>query len=39
MSLYAVLGETELEVIQWLDGFEAKFALDQDQEFRAIATL
>jgi len=25
VSLYAVLGETELEVIQWLDGFEAHF--------------
>ncbi len=25
MSLYAVLGDTELEVIQWLDGFEGRF--------------
>lgn len=28
MSLYAVLGETELEVIQWLDGFEVRFAAE-----------
>lgn len=28
MSLYAVLGDTELEVIQWLDGFEARFGAE-----------
>lgn len=32
MSLYAVLGETELEVIQWLDGFEAKFAAEWPEQ-------
>lgn len=26
VSLYAVLGETELTIIAWLDGFEARFA-------------
>lgn len=28
MSLYAVLGETELDIIAWLDGFEARFAAE-----------
>lgn len=32
MSLYAVLGETELEVIQWLDGFESRFAAEWPEQ-------
>ncbi|MCX8016415.1 MAG: phage tail protein [Rhodocyclaceae bacterium] len=32
MSLYAVLGETELEIITWLDGLSARFAADYAEQ-------
>lgn len=32
MSLYAVLGETELDIIAWLDGFEARFAAEWPEQ-------
>lgn len=32
MSLYAVLDDTELDVIQWLDGFESRFAAEWPEQ-------